>query len=391
VTDKSLWAHEDGLTFLNHGSFGATPRPVLEHQASLRAEMERDPIRFLVDELEQRLDTVRAFVAPRLGAPAEGLAFVPNPTFAVNSVLASIALSPGDEIVFTSHGYNACNNAVLRRTEQSGAVPVCVELPFPVASAATVTERLVSALTKRTRLLLVDHVTSPTGLVLPVEDIVREAHARGIDVLIDGAHAPGMLPLSIERLGVAWYTGAFHKWLCAPKGASFLYTREDKRGATRPIVTSHGANTTRTDRSRYLVEFDWTGTHDPTAVLSVPAAIEAVEALHPDGIAGVMRDNRELALRGRALLAERLEREPPCPDEMVGALAALSLPAGPADALRLALRRRHRIQVPVFAFRQAPERLVRVSAQRYNALPDYERLARALEIELAAERELERR
>lgn len=383
--EKSPWGHEAGLTFLNHGSFGATARSVLAHQAELRAEMERDPIRFLVDELEARLDAVRAFVAPRLGVSAEGLAFVPNPTFAVNSVLASLELAPGDEIVVSNHGYAACNNAAERWAVRRGAKVVCADVPFPLRNAGEVTDRVVSAFGPKTRLLLLDHVTSPTGLVLPVEEILREAHRCGVDVLVDGAHAPGMLPASIASLGAAWYTGAFHKWLCAPKGASFLYTREDKRESTRPIATSHGASARREDRSRYLLEFDWTGTQDPTALLSVPAAMSFVEALHPDGLGGVMAENRRLVLGARSLLAERLGLTLPCPDDMIGSLAALVLPPGPADPLRLALRHRHAIQVPIYAWPRPPERLVRVSAQRYNTLDDYGRLAEALAVELGAE------
>lgn len=384
-TEKSPWLHEAGLTFLNHGSFGATARGVLERQSELRARMESDPILFLVDELESRLDEVRGFVAPRLGTPAEGLAFVPNPTFAVNSVLASLRLREGDEIAFTNHGYNACNNAVVRWTEQSGARAVCVDLPFPISGPAEAVERIVGAFTERTRLLLVDHVTSPTGLVLPVEEIVREAHGRGIEVLIDGAHAPGMLPLSVERIGAEWYAGAFHKWLGAPKGASFLYTREDKRKTTKPVTTSHGANSPRTDRSRYLIEFDWTGTTDPTCLLVVPTAIELLESLHADGLSGVMRDNRTLALKAREELASSLGIALPAPDEMIGALAALPLPDGPADRLRHGLRQRHRVQVPVFAWPHAPRRLLRVSGHLYNRVEHYRTLASALSIELSAE------
>jgi isopenicillin-N epimerase len=380
------WLHEDGLTFLNHGSFGATPEPVLAAQTELRARMERDPIRFLIHELEPRLDAVRGVVGSRFGTEPAAIAFVPNPTFAVNSVLASLTLEREDEIVVTNHGYNACNNAVVAWAERSGARAVVAQVPFPLRDPAEASAAVIEALTPRTRLVLVDHVTSMTGLVLPVAEIVRAVQDRGVDVLVDGAHAPGMVRLDISAIGAAYYVGALHKWICAPKGASFLAVREDRRARTRPAVISHGANSPRTDRSRYHLEFDWLGTVDPTPILAVPDALAFLDALSPDGLAGVMRENRALALEARALLASRLGVEVPCPDEMIGSLASLPLPDGDAVALASALRGEHNIQVPVFPWPDAPRRLVRISAQRYNGLSQYETLASALDVLLRRER-----
>ncbi len=388
ATPTSPWLHEEGLTFLNHGSFGSTPRPVLELQAALRAALEGDPVRFLRDEYQGRLDAARAALAPRLGADPLGLAFVPNPTFGVNSILASLELAPGDEIVVTSHGYNACNNAARRWADRAGAAVVVADVPFPLHDPAEVTGAIVGVMSARTRLVVADHVTSPTGLVLPIDDIVREARRRGALTLVDGAHAPGMLQVDVSRLGADYYVGAFHKWVCAPKGASFLYTAEDRRATTRPVVTSHGANAPLDGGSRYHVEFDWTGTHDPTPILCAPRAYEFLDTLHPEGLSGVMRDNRALALRARDLLCDALGVPAPCPDSMIGSLAAVPLPdstsAGAFDPLQTALRSRHAIQVPIVPFPAPPRRLVRVAAQVYNSVEQYERLARALDEELSA-------
>ncbi len=392
----SPWLIEADTEFLNHGSFGACPEPVLAVQRALREQLEREPVRFFVRDLEPLLDRTRTALAILLGARAHDLALVPNATFGVNAVLSSVRLQPRDVVAVTSHGYNACNNAARRWAERAGAELRVIELPFPVESERAIEERILAALDGRTRLLLVDHVTSPTGLVLPIARVVREAEARGIEVLVDGAHAPGMLPLSLDALGASYYTGNLHKWTCAPKGAAFLHVRADKQEGLHPAITSHGANSQRTDRSRFLVEFDWTGTDDPTALLSVPAALAFVDALAPGGIAEVARDNRTLALEARAILCDALGVEPPCPASMVGSLAAVPLPPRPIEApargavypeaLQDALVDRHRIQVPIVPFPAPPARLVRVSAQRYNRRAQYERLASALLEELARER-----
>jgi isopenicillin-N epimerase len=390
----SPWSLDPAVVFLNHGSFGACPAPVLDVQSRLRARLEAEPVRFFVRELEPLLDDTRQVVAALVGAPAEDVAFVPNATFAVNSVLASIDFHAGDEVVVTDHGYGACNNAARRWTERAGAKVVVAPIPFPISDPAQVVTAVLGALGERTRLLLVDHVTSPTGLVLPVEAIVRAAEARGIPVLVDGAHAPGMLALDLEALDPTYYTGNLHKWVCAPKGAGFLYARRSAQAGLHPVVVSHGLSSPRTDRSRYLLEFDWIGTTDPTAILSVPTAIDFVSQLSPDGLEGVVRDNRVLALEARALLAERLGLALPCPDSMIGSLASVPLPSSPGaaptsslygDPLQEALLDRYGIEVPIIPWPCHPHRLVRVSAQRYNRIGDYEKLAVALGELLAEE------
>jgi isopenicillin-N epimerase len=393
---SSLAAHfvlSDDIVFLNHGSFGAAPRAVLDAQRSLRDRLEHNPMQFLVRDLEGLLDASRARLAAFVGAAPSELAFVPNATTGVNTVLRSLRFGPGDELVTTNHEYNACKNALDAVAHDSGAKVVVARVPFPLSDPAEVLLAILAVVTPRTRLVLVDHVTSPTGLVFPVEAIAQELSRRGIDVLVDGAHAPGMVPLDLHALGVPFYTANCHKWLCAPKGAAFLYVREDRQKGIRPLTLSHGANSPRTDRSRFLVEFDWTGTSDPTPQLCIGDAIACLEAMVPGGLAEIMTRNRALALEGRAILTKALGVDPPAPESMIGSMAAVPLPDGKAtvapslygDPLQEVLQKTWHVEVPIVPWPAPPRRLVRVSAQVYDTKDEYVYLAEKLDHELGRE------
>ncbi|MFH2002873.1 MAG: aminotransferase class V-fold PLP-dependent enzyme, partial [Planctomycetota bacterium] len=320
-----LFALDPKIDFLNHGSFGACPKELLEHQRELRDLMEREPVQFFVKTHEKMLDEVRECLARFVRAKPGELAFVVNATYAVNSVLRSLKLEPGDELLTTNHEYNACRNVLDFVAAETGAQVVNVPVPFPLSDKAQVTEAVLSKVTGKTRVALLDHVTSPTGLVLPMQDLIHGLSERGVDTLVDGAHALGMLDLDLTALGAAYYTSNCHKWLCTPKGAAFLYVRQDRQDRIRPACISHAANSPRTERSRFIQEFDWTGTHDPTPVLCVPKAIEFLTNLLPGGIGVVRKKNRDLALYGRDRLCEALHIKPPCPDDMIGSLAAVPL------------------------------------------------------------------
>jgi isopenicillin-N epimerase len=381
---KQHWTLDPAITFLNHGSFGATPRVVLEKQTALRAQMEREPVRFFVRELEPLLDDARRTLASFLGADVAGLAFVPNATAGVNAVLRSLDLDKFDELLVTNHEYNACRNTLDYVAGIAGAKVVVADIPFPIDSPDVVIERVLEKITDRTRLFLIDHITSQTALILPIERLVQELASRGVDTLVDGAHAAGFLPLDLRAIGAAYYTGNLHKWVCAPKGAAFLYVRENRRRGIHPIAISHGANAARTDRSRLHLEFDWTGTFDPTAWLSVPAALEFMES--HGGWPEVMQRNNALALLARDLLCDALGIAPPAPDAMLGAMAAVPLPDGTQDTapslygdpLQDTLLYDYSIEVPLVPWPHPPKRVLRISAQLYNELGDYEKLAAAL-------------
>jgi isopenicillin-N epimerase len=373
------WWLEPEITFLNHGSFGACPKPVLEAQQRFREQLEREPLRFFVKEFEPLLDSARSKLAEFVGATPAALAFVPNATTGINAVLRSLQFAPGDELLTTDHEYNACRNAFNFVAERAGAQIVVVPIPFPITSSAQIIEAILARVSKKTKLVLLDHITSQTGLIFPIQDIVQPLNELGIDTLIDGAHAPGMLPLRLDELGMTYYTGNCHKWLCAPKGAAFLYVRPDRQPLIRPLTISHGANSGRTDRSRFLLEFDWMGTDDPSAYLSVPVAIEWMESLVPGGWPEIMAKNHALALQGRQILLDALKMPAPCPDEIIGAMASIPLPDGDGDALYHALFEQFQIEVPVIPWPSYPKRLLRISAQLYNQPVQYEYLADALQ------------
>jgi len=385
---RDLWALDPEVLFLNHGSFGACPRPVLEFQGRLRERLEREPVRFLARELEPLLDAARVALGAFAGGDPEGLAFVTNATTGVNTVLASLRLVPEDELLTTDHAYPACRNALEAWSARAGARVVVARVPFPLESEDDLVAPVLAAVTPRTRLALLDHVTAPTALVVPLARLVRELDARGVDALVDAAHAPGMVPLALDATGAAYTTFNAHKWLCAPKGAAALWVRADRRAGIAPLVVSLGWGASRPDRSRFRLAFDWTGTADPSPWLAIPEAIRVLGEAVPGGWPAIVARQRALALSARERIAHRLGIALPCPPAMVAAMASLPLPAprpgAPAhglssEALEDLLFERFGIESKIFTWESAPGgKLVRISAALYNALGDFERLADAL-------------
>ncbi len=386
------WNLDPSVTFLNHGSFGACPRVILEKQAEWRERMERQPLQFLVRDLEAPYDASRAALAAFVSAAPEDIAFVPNATTGVSTVLRSLRFEPDDELLTTTHEYNACRNALDFVAGRAGARVVAVDIPFPLDSPETVVAAVAARVTPKTRLGLFDHITSLTGMVMPIADIVRTLAEHGVDTMVDGAHGPGMIPLDIAAIAPAYYTGNCHKWLCAPKGAALLYVRRDLQPEIRPLTISHGANSTRTGRSRFWLEFDWTGTRDPSAYLCVGDCVGFLGGLLPGGWEEFMRTNRALALEARRVLCEALGVEPACPDSMIGTLASVPLGAGgyrfnttalAFDPIEEALRAEYGIEVPMLACPDGPASILRISSQIYNRIEQYEYLADAV-LELRA-------
>ena len=385
------WSLDSSIIFLNHGSFGACPRRIQNHQTDLQKQIEAEPVRFFTGEYMRLLDRARAEFSEFLGARPENLAFVTNATEGVNSVLRSLDLRPDDEILITDHGYGACNNACHFVADRAGARVVVASLPFPVQSTEEIVEAIVSRVTDKTRLAVIDHITSASALILPIEEIVTALKEKGVETLVDGAHAPGMVDLNLDKLGAAYFAGNCHKWLCAPRGAAFLHVRDDLLDSVRPLSISHGAAMEASNQSRFHLEFDWTGTRDPTAWLCIPEVIRFLGSLLPGRWESIRQRNHQLAVDARTLLCDALDLKPACPESMLGFMASIELPLGdgplPAsvmetDPLQETLFAEYGIQVPIFALHGPPRRLLRISAHLYNQRSDYEKLATALSHEL---------
>lgn len=370
---RGEWLLEEGVAFLNHGSFGATPRRVLEAQAAWRERLERQPLRFFEEDYVPALRAAAADLGLLIGSPGEDIAFVDNATTGVNAVARSLRFEPDDEILTTTHAYGAVRNCLDFVAARQEARLVEARVPFPLSGPDDILEAVERRISDRTRLAVVDHVTSTTGIVLPLERLLALFRDRGIPVLVDGAHAPGMVPMDLAILGAAYYTGNAHKWLCAPKGCAFLRVLPEHQDDLHPLVISHGY------RAGFLEEFDWTGTRDPGTWLAITAALAFHRELGPER---VREHNRALANRAGDLLAGAWGVERPVPASMIGSLVTLPLPLPiepTEDACRVLnrrLRHDHGIEVPVLSFDGRV--WVRISAQVYNHLGEYERLARAV-------------
>jgi isopenicillin-N epimerase len=374
-----LWTLDPAVDYLNHGSFGACPTAVLEKQSELRARLEREPMDFLVRHAPGLYAEARAALGRFVGADPGDLAFVPNATTGVNAVVRSLSLAPGDEILTTDHAYGACRKTLEYVAARAGARVVAAKVPFPLRNPEDAVSAILSAVTPKTRLAMLDHVTSPTALVFPIERLVAELSARGVDTVVDGAHALGMLPLDLARLGAAYYTGNAHKWLCSPKSVAFLHVRKDRQKLVHPVTISHGY---AGGEARFRDEFDWTGTVDPTPALTIPFCIEYLGGLVPGGWPALMERNRNLALRARKIFLERLGGDAACPDPMVGSMAAAFLPTLSKESPLFGLDREElanwlRARGVESWFHPSPSggaMLVRLSAQLYNTEEQYVRL-----------------
>ncbi len=388
------WTLDPDVVFLNHGSFGACPSHLLEYQSELIARMEREPMRFFVMELPGLLEEALADLGRFIGADPAGLAYVNNASSAVSTVLRSLSFQAGDRLLITDHAYPACRNALDYTAGRTGLEVTVARVPFPVTGPDQVFDAIMEAYRPGTKIALLDHITSPTGLLFPINRLVNELQARGTDVLVDGAHAPGMVDLDLDRLGAAYYTGNCHKWMCTPKGSAFLHVRSDRLEQVRPLTISHGA-TAPTDRtSRFRNEFDWTGTDDPTPFLTVPESIRYFRKLVPGGWPAMRERNRELLVRAVETMTGVAGLVAPAPTGMLLNLAAFPLPDDPrADdkdtfgfsAIRRKLLDEYRIQIPVFTWPRVPGRVVRLSAQLYNDLSQYHYLAKTIKELLSAE------
>jgi isopenicillin-N epimerase len=386
------WLLDPTITYLNHGTVGATPRRVLAAQQAIRDQIERQPSRYLLRELSStavgmpraepsRLREAADQVGAFLGARGQDLVFVDNATTGINAVLRSFRLNEGDEILITDHAYGGIANAATFHARERGASARTVELPAPRRGRAAFAQAVAGAIGARTRLAVVDHITSESALVLPIAEIVTGCHERGVPVMVDGAHAPGALALDVPAIGADWYVGNLHKWAFAPRSCGFLWAAPGRQEGLHPPVISWGLD------KGFTTEFDWVGTRDPSAYLAAPAAIAFMQEL---GIESMRSYNHGLAWEGARHLCARWGTEFEPEEDMVGTMVTVPLPgragATKDDAARLrdALLEEDRIEVQIHAWRGRI--WARLSLQIYTEFSDVERLANAVAARIGAAR-----
>jgi len=380
----NLWNIDQDYIFLNHGSFGACLKSILHKQSAYQMKLEEEPMKFMTRDLPEYLASSKKILSSFVGANDQNLVFVKNATTGVNTILRSLLFSNGDEIIISNHIYPACRNALNFLAETRGIIIREALIPFPLPDEEAVINQLTAQITPKTRLLLIDHITSPTGLLFPVEKIVNEFNQRKIDVLVDGAHAPGTIPLRLEQMNAAYYTGNCHKWLCSPKGSAFLYVRPDKQSCIHPLTISltEGKGRSFTDR------FYWTGTEDPTPYLCVGDSINEMEKIGIGGWPEITKYNHDLAIKARKMLCEILMIEVPCPENMIANLASVPIPpttdAAPSgfnhfDSLQDKLFHEFKIELFVTYWPNHPSRLIRISPQIYNTEAQYRYLSEVLQ------------
>lgn len=378
---RELFLLEPGLVFLNHGSFGACPREVFDTFQRWQLEMERNPVEFLGRRSGALLAQARAQLGAYLGARGDDLAFVPNATTGVNIVARSLPLQPGDEVLATDQEYGACEATWRVVCERAGAAYRRVEIPLPL-DPASFTARMLAAATPRTKVLFVSHLSSTTALRLPVEELCAAARARGITTVVDGAHAPGQVPLHLDSLGADFYTGNCHKWMCAPKGSAFLHVKPEWQAQVQATVVSwgyvagdggHTGFDAYTGRSTLERRLQWQGTRDLAAFLTVPAAIDFL-ARH--GWPALRQRCHDMACQTLHEVVGRNGLEPIAPDSAYGQMVPIPVRCTDAEGLRQWLFQQHRIEVPVT--QHAGRTFVRVSVQAYTTANELQALCAAL-------------
>ncbi|MBL6963769.1 MAG: aminotransferase class V-fold PLP-dependent enzyme [Bacteroidetes bacterium] len=377
------WSIDKEFVFLNHGSFGACPIEILAKQHEYRKRMESQPLRFFVRELEKPYNESKSRLASFIGSKPENTVFVRNATSGVNTVLKSLDFNMGDEIICCNHMYPAIRNTLnFLRDNQKVIIREAI-IPYQIESAQQIVDALLNLKTEKTKLLLIDHISSPTGILFPVEELVVRFNEFGIDTLVDGAHAPGTVDLNLEKIAAAYYTGNCHKWICSPKGSAFLYVRQDKQKEIKPLTTSLVAGNNFT----FEQQFSWQGTEDPTAYLCVGDTIDYMNGLYPGGWPGIIQKNHELALEARSKICESLKVDPAIPDGLVANLASIHLPdskdlqtnrSSPFDSLMDSLYHEFKIEVFITYWPEFPKRLLRISPQLYNTMEQYKYLLNAI-------------
>ena len=385
-TLKNLWALDEDFIFLNHGSYGACPKAILAEQQDWHMRIERQPVKFYKREYIPLVVEIRSQIQKFFDASTYEIAFVQNATTGVNTVLKNLHISKGSEVLCGEYTYGACLNALKYYCSAKGLKLVTVPIPFPLQSSEQIIDAYSEKISKKTKLVLLDHVSSPLGLIYPIKDLIRLMKARDIFTLVDGAHAPGMLNVDLDKLGADAYVGNFHKWMCSPKSIAFLALnrngiKEVLNQAQRGLVIGHGCEEAGNKYSLLLQDTDWPGTLDPSPLLCLPKVLRYLPSVLGTWNA-VYESNHLLLEQAYETICNFLEVEMPCPKSMLGTMAAIPLPKakpyeGPIDPLQDLLFHKEKIEVPIFETANG-KRYLRISAQLYNSLEHYEKLIEAL-------------
>ena len=379
---RDSWRLERSVTYLNHGSFGPPPNAVRQQRERWQRSLDEQPMEFFVRRMEKAWFVARRTLAEFICTESENLALVENATVGMNIVAGSVKLAPGDEVVLTNHEYGAVHRIWERACREAGtSPPVVARLPEPMESHQQLVDMLFASVTSRTRLIVVSHITSPTALIMPIEQICRQARHQGVPVCVDGPHAAGQLDLNLGELACDYYTASCHKWLCAPFGSGFLYVTPNRQGTIRPPQLSWG-RLMPDSPTCWSDEFLWSGTRDPSALLSIPSAVQFFQEV---GWSEMRQYAHNLARYAQARLMEMVGKRPLATDfdTWHGFMAHVPLPPGNALQLQTRLWETAKIEVPIVSWND--RRWIRVSCHLYNTTDDVDYLLNHLSVCLDAE------
>jgi len=375
-----LWHLDKSMAFLNHGSFGACPIYILEKQNQYRMQMERQPLKYFIRDADELLYNAKKKLSKFIGADTENMVFADNATAAVNVVMKSFPFKEGDRILITNQIYPACRNTVYKIAEDKKLFIDEVIIPLKINSEDEVTNKIVNQAKPNTVFALIDHISSLPGLIFPVKQIINKLEEKDIVVMIDGAHAPGMIPLELNELNPSFYTGNCHKWMCTPKGSAFLYVRKDMQDIIKPLVTSRRYGEIHTNLSEFQYDFSWQGTRDISSFLTISDSIEYFESVFPGGWNNIMKANHDLVFEAGKKICEEFEIEQCYPESMIGSIFGIPFfeekesPVGRLNQrskLQDKLFHENRIEVMISFYPKAPNRVLRISSQIYNSLEQY--------------------
>ncbi|KAF5539346.1 isopenicillin N epimerase [Fusarium phyllophilum] len=387
------WQIQKDIIYLDNGAFGSCPKSVVEKQKSIRQRIEENPHEFFERSYVSGLDASRRSLADFLHVDHRDIFLLPGATHAMNVVIQSLRFNPDDEILTTNVAYSSVRMVLDHVAKRDGAHIVVVDVPLLVTGPEDVMQRILAGVTPRTRFAVIDHIPSRTGLVLPAKQIVKELESRGIDTLVDGAHAPGMIHLDLEDINAAYYVANCHKWMCAPRGIGFLHVRRDRAQNIKPLVIARSPYVVGKSKHSVLEHsFGWMGTYCPSAMLSIPSAIDHLNTVMPGGYSGLTSRNHDLAVLARRIVCKAIGVDIPCPDSMIAAMATIPLSDSPGPEqegmlpIQQTLWKEHGIVIPVYSWPSYPKRVVRLSVQAYNTLDQYLKLADCLRLVLRKER-----